>query len=45
MPLKGIPRVGRDTQGVRTIRLGPGDAVASIALLDKPADRDEEFRV
>jgi DNA gyrase subunit A len=38
MPLKGIPRVGRDTQGVRTIRLGSGDAVASIALLDKPED-------
>ncbi|MCL0090432.1 DNA gyrase subunit A [Dehalococcoidia bacterium] len=41
MPLKGISRLGRDTQGVRTIRLGRGDAVASIALLDKPADKGQ----
>jgi len=40
LPLKGISRVGRDAQGVRMIRLGRGDAVASIALLDKPADRE-----
>ncbi|MBT9159705.1 MAG: DNA gyrase subunit A [Dehalococcoidia bacterium] len=38
MPLKGISRVGRDTQGVRTIRLAHGDSVASIALLDKEGD-------
>ncbi|MCL0065150.1 DNA gyrase subunit A, partial [Dehalococcoidia bacterium] len=41
MPLKGISRLGRDTQGVRTIRLARGDAVASIALLDKPADKGQ----
>ncbi len=38
MPLKGISRFGRDTQGVRTIRLEKGDSVASIALLDKPRE-------
>jgi len=38
MPLKGIPRVGRDTQGVRTIRLAPGDFVASIALPNDAED-------
>ncbi|MDY6912614.1 MAG: DNA gyrase subunit A, partial [Chloroflexota bacterium] len=32
MPVKGISRFGRDTQGVRTIRLTKGDAVVSIAL-------------
>lgn len=39
MPLKGISRQGRDTQGVRTIRLASGDEVASIALVDKPPDK------
>lgn len=34
MPLKGISKLGRSTQGVRTIRLNKGDAVASIAVLD-----------
>jgi DNA gyrase subunit A len=38
MPLRGISRLGRDTQGVRTIRLAPDDAVASIALVSKPED-------
>ncbi len=38
MPLKGISKLGRSTQGVRTIRLVKGDEVSSIALLDKPAD-------
>lgn len=38
MPLKGISKLGRSTQGVRTIRLSKGDTVSSIALLDKPAD-------
>ncbi|MBM3133432.1 MAG: DNA gyrase subunit A, partial [Chloroflexi bacterium] len=36
--LKEISRVGRSTQGVRTIRLNQGDAVSSIALLDKPSE-------
>ncbi len=36
--LKEISRLGRSTQGVRTIRLAPGDAVSSIALLDKPSE-------
>ncbi|PIU55409.1 MAG: DNA gyrase subunit A, partial [Chloroflexi bacterium CG07_land_8_20_14_0_80_51_10] len=40
MPLKGISRQGRNTQGVRTIKLARGDTVASIALLDKPAPPD-----
>jgi DNA gyrase subunit A len=38
MPLKGISKFGRSTQGVRTIRLVKGDEVSSIALLDKPAE-------
>jgi DNA gyrase subunit A len=38
MPLKGISKLGRSTQGVRTIRLVKGDIVSSIALLDKPAE-------
>ena len=38
MPLKGISRQGRNTQGVRTIRLNKGDIVASIALMDKPQE-------
>lgn len=38
MPLKGISKLGRSTQGVRTIRLMKGDAVSSIALLDKPEE-------
>ncbi|MDD5094700.1 MAG: DNA gyrase subunit A [Dehalococcoidia bacterium] len=36
MPLKGISRLGRDTQGVKTIRLTHGDAVASIAVISEP---------
>jgi DNA gyrase subunit A len=33
MPLSGISLIGRATQGVRVMRLGEGDKVASVALV------------
>jgi DNA gyrase subunit A len=33
MPLEGISLIGRATQGVRVMRLGDGDEVASVALV------------
>ncbi|MGZ6004990.1 MAG: DNA gyrase subunit A [Candidatus Saccharimonadales bacterium] len=40
--LKNIPSLGRATQGVRIMRLNDGDSVASLALVDKTAEEDEE---
>lgn len=40
--LKNIPSLGRATQGVRIMRMNDGDSVASLALVDKAADEDEE---
>ena len=31
--LKGIPTIGRATQGVRIMRMAAGDQVASVALM------------
>ena len=38
--IKGIPNLGRATQGVRIMRLNDGDEVVSLALVDK--DEDDE---
>ncbi|HSX45103.1 MAG TPA: DNA gyrase subunit A [Candidatus Saccharimonadales bacterium] len=40
--LKDIPSLGRATQGVRIMRLNDGDTVASLALVEKTIDEDEE---
>jgi DNA gyrase subunit A len=40
--IKGIPALGRATQGVRIMRLNDGDEVVSLALVDKTEDADEE---
>lgn len=40
--LKDIPSLGRATQGVRIMRLNDGDSVASLALVDKVEDEEEE---
>jgi len=40
--IKGIPALGRATQGVRIMRLNDGDEVVSLALVDKVEDLDEE---
>jgi len=40
--IKGIPALGRATQGVRIMRLNDGDEVVSLALVDKVDDIDEE---
>jgi DNA gyrase subunit A len=42
--IKDIPSIGRATQGVRIMRLNDGDAVVSLALVDKTdlIDDDEE---
>lgn len=33
LPVRDIPRKGRNTQGVRLMRLGPGDSVVAVARL------------
>ena len=40
--LKDIPGLGRATQGVRIMRLNDGDSVASLALIEKGDETDEE---
>ena len=40
--LKNIPALGRATQGVRIMRLNDGDSVASLALVEKIENGDEE---
>jgi DNA gyrase subunit A len=35
IPVKSAPRLGRDTQGVRLMRLNAGDAVASLSYLPR----------
>ncbi len=40
--LKNIPALGRATQGVRIMRLNAGDSVASLALVEKVEDIEEE---
>lgn len=42
--LKDIPTLGRTTQGVRIMRLGDGDVVASLGLMaEQPKDDEEEL--
>lgn len=41
-PLKEISLIGRATQGVRIMRLGDGDKVASVALIGEPPTDGEE---
>ena len=38
MPMKGIPTLGRNTQGVRLIRVDEGETVVSV---DSLAEREE----
>jgi DNA gyrase subunit A len=40
--LKDIPELGRATQGVRIMRLNEGDTVASLALIDKSLEGEDE---
>jgi len=40
--LKDIPTLGRTTQGVRIMRLGEGDAVASLGVMPEQAPDEEE---
>lgn len=39
--LKDIPTLGRTTQGVRIMRLGDGDAVSSIGIMQETKDETE----
>lgn len=40
--LKDIPNLGRTTQGVRVMRLGNGDAVSSIGIMQESKEVDTE---
>lgn len=40
--LKNIPSLGRATQGVRIMRMNDGDSVASLALVDKTVEDEED---
>ncbi|MGH7142026.1 MAG: DNA gyrase subunit A [Candidatus Saccharimonadales bacterium] len=40
--IKGIPKLGRTTQGVRIMRLNEGDQVVSLALVDKSTVLEED---
>jgi DNA gyrase subunit A len=41
-PLKNISKIGRATQGVRIMKLGDGDAIASIASIPKVKEEEEQ---
>lgn len=43
--LKDIPTLGRTTQGVRIMRLGDGDAVSSIGIMQETKDDEPETAV
>lgn len=38
--LKDIPTLGRTTQGVRIMKLGDGDGVASLGIMPEPTEED-----
>jgi DNA gyrase subunit A len=38
LPVKNIPQLGRDTQGVILMRLNKSDAVAAVTCLEKEAN-------
>lgn len=40
--LKDIPTLGRTTQGVRIMKMGNGDAVASLGLMPEKAEEESE---
>lgn len=40
--LADIPTLGRTTQGVRIMRLGDDDGVASLGIIDQPEESEEE---
>jgi DNA gyrase subunit A len=40
--LKDIPELGRATQGVRIMRMNDKDSVASLALVDKSLEAEED---
>jgi len=33
LPLKDVPTLGRDTQGVRVMKMRPGDQIASVVFV------------
>ena len=41
LPLRNIPRLGRDTQGVILMRLGKADSVAAVTYLDKDTEPEK----
>ncbi len=42
MDVADISILGRNTQGVRLIKLNPGDSIAAVAKVDKEEDEEEE---
>jgi DNA gyrase subunit A len=40
--IKDIPTLGRTTQGVRIMKLGADDSVASVGLMEEHKDEEEE---
>lgn len=42
MPIESIPTIGRNTQGVKLIRLDEGEAIASICLAPKEEEEEAE---
>jgi DNA gyrase subunit A len=40
--LENVPTLGRSTKGVRIMKLGDGDSVASTAIIPRPGDDDED---
>ena len=43
VPLAGVSKIGRATQGVRIMRLPEGETVCSVALVHEPEDENEQL--
>jgi DNA gyrase subunit A len=44
-PVRGIPVLGRNTQGVRLIRLEPDDLIADVTIVPHEGDEDSDYRL
>ena len=45
VPLAGVSKIGRATQGVRIMRLPDGETVCSVALVHEPEEENEQLTI
>lgn len=45
VPLSGVSKIGRATQGVRIMKLPEGEVVSSVALVHEPEEENEQLAI